>query len=154
MTDEEKKKKKEAIWWSGLPNTSAWAQKHRDVSLSMKLKWLPLLKPHLKHSLRLQVCCEVLTIYEKFSISCVKLTVFLRPIIALTSVNSLSVVCVDCHSCIFMTGALLSANEKPAVKMAAWCCRDVVVRCDDGRTTPVPPGPTHSHTTHTDTLEA
>lgn len=27
-----------AIWWSGLPNTSVWAQKHRAVSLSMELK--------------------------------------------------------------------------------------------------------------------
>lgn len=102
--------KKEAIWWSGLPNTSAWAQKHRDVSLSMKLKWLPLLKPHLKHSLRLKVCCEVLTIYEKFSISCVKLTIFLHPI-ALISVNSLSVVCIDCIRAYSWRGSAFSQCE-------------------------------------------
>lgn len=136
--------KKKAIWWSGFPNTSAWAQKYR-LSLSMELKWLPLLKPHLKHSLHLKVWCEALTVYEK--ISAVWNWPYSCTWLAPSYVNSLSTVGA-------LAACVHSASEKLVINgYSMWYCRELVVRGNDGQNISVWQGHTHTHI-HTITQEA
>jgi len=123
LYDWQKKKKKKLF---GDPDSLTHLLEPKNIEtfhFPWNLKRLPLLKPHLKHSLCLKVCCEVLAIYKKkkkFSISCVKLTIFLHLINTGLCEEPL-----DCvlwlYACIFMIG------PQPMRKwssMTMWCCRE------------------------------
>lgn len=90
------------------------------------------------------MCCEVLTIYEQFSISCEKLTIFLHPISIELCEQPLNCV-LWLYVCIFMI-RLSSQPMRSRSLAAVCCCRELVVGGSDGSSISVPQHTlTHTH---------
>lgn len=107
-TDIKQEKRKKL---SGLPDTSARAQKHKRRFIFHRIKNDYLSLKRIESTL--EVCCEVLAICEQFSISCVQIQRYSCTWLALSFVNSLSTVCSD-STCAYLWPAIeeLVINRK------------------------------------------
>jgi len=157
LYDWQKKKKKKLF---GDPDSLTHLLEPKNIEtfhFPWNLKRLPLLKPHLKHSLCLKVCVVKCSLYikkKKFSISCVKLTIFPAPDQHWAMWRASRLCAFDCMCAYSWSGSALSQWET-----GPWWLCDVAGSWlsggNDGQNISVPPGHTHTHTyrqTHRHTL--